>query len=200
MSDRARPACRPRIPPAAFLSLLALVAAAAPARAADFAVGVAAGLSQGRVDCVDAYPCDRRDTQLQAHLAWRVTPTWDLRLTVFDAGSFDGGGTTPAGLPFGGTFEPSGVALGAVYRWALSPAWSLQGQLGVANVRTRFGYASPHAGSVSRSTTQPLVGLAVAWQASPRWQWTAGIDATRFEAHTRRGALRLVGVGLQASF
>ncbi|MBC7939695.1 MAG: outer membrane beta-barrel protein [Chitinophagaceae bacterium] len=170
------------------------------AHAGDFSVGAGAGLDRGRTVCVDTYACDHDSASAKLFLGYRVTEGVELQAVFFDAGRFDGGGATPAGTPFGGRFKVSGVGLAAGYRWAFMPGWSLKGQVGVASVRTRFGYAAPFSGDVSKSTTQPLAGLSVAYRIAPNWQLSLDYDETRFKVHTTRGSLRMLGVAAQYAF
>jgi hypothetical protein len=67
-------------------------------------------------------------------------------------------------------------------------------------VRTRFDYAAPFAGDVSKSTTQPLAGLSLGYRIAPQWQLSLDYDETRFKVHTTRGSLRMLGVAAQYTF
>jgi predicted porin len=80
------------------------------------------------------------------------------------------------------------------------PGWSLKGQLGVASVRTRFDYATPFSGDVSKSTTQPLIGVSVGYDLTPNWRLSVDYDATRFKVHTTRGSLQMLGASAQYTF
>lgn len=168
--------------------------------AADVDIGLSAGLDTGRVDCVASAPCDHRSTHVKATAAYRLSGPFDVQLSLFDAGRFKGGDTTPLGTEFGGTFKVSGVGLSAGYRWELSPLWSLRGHVGLASVRTRFDYINPAWGSVSQSTVQPLVGLGVAYAVTPALRLGLDVDLTRFKVHTTRGPVRMFGLAAQFSF
>ncbi len=195
----------PSAPPAA--SLLASLALAAvtltltPAHAAnDFSVGVGAGAARGRVDCVASFPCDRSGTSASISGAYRFGDGFDVRAQYFGAGSFKGGDTTPLGTEFGGTFKVSAIGFTGGYTWTFAPAWDLSGRLGIASVRTRFAYASPFAGSASKTTTQPLVGIGLGYTITPQIRLGLDYDATRFKVHTTRGPLQMLGVSAQYSF
>jgi len=168
--------------------------------AADVSVGLAAGIDNGKVDCVASAPCDHSSNFFKANLRYRLGDAADAQLTLFNAGRFKGGDTTPLGTEFGGTFKVSGVAASAGYRWDLAPQWSLRAHAGLASVRTRFDYINPVWGSASQTTVQPLVGLGLGYALSPTVQLGVDADLTRFKVHTRRGPLRLVGVAAQFSF
>lgn len=170
------------------------------ASAQQFSVGLGAGVDHGKVDCVASQACDRDSGYAKLSAGYRFANGIELQAMLFDAGHFDGGDTNPLGTPFGGRFEVGGVGLTAGYRWFLTPAWSLKGQLGIASVRTRFENRAPFTGDASKTTTQPLAGLSVGYAIGPHWQLSLDYDETRFEAHTTRGSLRLLGVAAQYAF
>jgi hypothetical protein len=170
------------------------------ARAGDFSVGAGVGVDRGKTDCVNSYACEHGSTHAKVFLGYRVAQGVELQAAVFDGGKFDGGDTSPLGTPFGGRFKVDGIGLAAGYRWSFAPAWSLKGQLGVASVRTRFDYAAPFSGEVSKRTTQPLVGVSAAYAIAPNWQLSLDYDETRFKVHTTRGSLRMLGFAAQYTF
>ena len=194
----------PARPAAACLTTLILAAVtltATPVRAAkDFSIGVGAGAASGRVDCVASFACDRSGTSASVSAAYRFSNSIDVRVQYFGAGSFKGGDTTPLGTEFGGTFKVGAIGLTGGYTWTFAPAWDLSGRLGIASVRTRFDYASPFAGSASKTTTQPLVGVSLGYAITPTIRLGLDYDATRFKVHTTRGPLQILGVSAQYSF
>ena len=175
-------------------------AAAGTASAAGFSVGASAGADRGRVDCVASFPCDRRSADVRLYAGYQLNEAIELRAVYFDAGRFQGGDTTPAGLEFGGDFKVNGFAVTAGYRWAVAPQWSLAAHAGLASVRTRFDHANPVWGSASQTTTQPLVGIGLAYAITPALRVGIDYDATRFKVHTTRGLLHMLGLSAQFSF
>lgn len=186
----------------AFRALLVVAAASAgsAAAAADFTVGASAGFARGRVDCIASMPCDRSDSGFKVYGGYRIAQSADLRLTYFDGGRFKGGDVTPLGTEFGGTFKVSGVGLSAGYLWSFTPAWSLYAQAGVASVHTRFEYADPFSGNVSKTTTEPTAGLSLGYAVTPAVRLGLDYDVTRFKAHETRGSLHMLGVSAQYAF
>ena len=178
----------------------ALVISGGAADAADFDIALSAGLDNGRVDCVASAPCDRRGTHFKATAAYRLADPIDVQLTFFDAGKFKGGDTTPLGTEFGGKFKVNGLGLSAGYRWAFAPAWSLGARAGLARVRTHFDHANPVWGSASQTTTQPLLGVGIAYAITPTIRLGLDYDMTRFKVHTTRGPLQMLGLAAQFSF
>ena len=170
------------------------------AGAADFSVGVGAGADRGRVDCVASFPCERSSTHAKLYAGYQLSQTIDLQIVYFDGGSFRGGDTTPLGTEFGGKFKVNGLGLSAGYRWAFAPAWSLSGRAGLASVRTHFDHANPVWGSASQTTTQPLLGVGVAYAITPTIRLGLDYDMTRFKVHTTRGPLQMLGLAAQFSF
>ena len=173
---------------------------AGAAGAADFSIGLSAGLDKGKVDCVASAPCDHSSAHFKASAAYRLGDVTDVQLTLFNAGRFKGGDTTPLGTEFGGTFKVSGVALSAGYRWDIAPLWSLRAHAGLASVHTRFDYINTVWGSASQSNVQPLVGLGLAYAITPTLRLGLDGDVTRFKVHTTRGPVRMLGLAAQFSF
>ena len=183
---------------AGLAGVLSLVAGTA--RAADFSVGLSVGADQGRVDCVAGFACERSSSHAKLFGSYNIDPAIEVQAAVFDAGHFKGGDTTPLGTAFGGTFKVSGLALTLGYRWALAPEWSVVGRAGIASVRTRFDYANAAFGSASKTTTQPLVGVGLAYAVTPAWRVGLDFDLTRFKVHTTQGRLQMLGLAAQLSF
>ena len=181
------------------LLALALTSGAGAAGAQDFSVGIGAGLDRGKVDCVASFACDHSSAFAKLYGAYRLTDAIDLQLVYFDAGHFKGGDTTPLGTQFGGTFKASGLGLTGGYRWSFAPSWSLTGRAGIASMRTRFDYASPFSGSVSETTTQPLLGIGVAYAVTPTLRVGLDYDVTRLKVYKTRGSLQMLGVAAQFS-
>jgi OOP family OmpA-OmpF porin len=202
------------------LAFAALAVGFAGAHAAGFSIGAGAGVDRGRVDCVASFPCDRSSTHAKVFVGYRLTDNVELQAVYFDAGHFDGGDTAP-GTPvppvvdgtvraaevvapvafeFGGRFKVSGFGVTAGYRWDLAPAWSLTARAGVASVRTRFDYANPDWGTAAKTTTQPLLGLGVAYAVTPALRLGIDYDLTRFKVHTTNGPLQMLGLTAQYAF
>lgn len=184
------------------IGLLATVALAGSggAIAGDFSVGVGAGVDRGRVDCAVSFPCASGSAHWKLFAGYRITETVEVQAVWLDAGHFKGGDTSPLGTEFGGTFEVSGFGLTGGYRWEFAPSWSLAGRAGLASVRTRFDYADAAVGSASKTTTQPLLGLGLACAITPAVRLSLDYDVTRFEVHTSRGPLQMLGLAVQYSF
>ncbi|CAN5473540.1 hypothetical protein BH10PSE17_BH10PSE17_02390 [soil metagenome] len=181
--------------------LLALIVSSAPpAWAEGFSVGVGAGLTNGRVDCVDTRSCDHSDGGWQLSAGYAVDEHIDIRATWFDAGHFEGGNLASNILPFGGRFKVTGIGLTAGYGLDIATDWRMTGRAGIAAVRTRFNPDDPAEGSSRKTLPQPLFGLDLAYQAAPGVQVGLGYDLTRFKVHTTRGALQTFGAFARYSF
>ena len=170
------------------------------AAAGDFSVGLGAGADNGRTDCLASYPCDHSSAYWKLNAGYRIAEVVELQAIYFDAGKFKGADTTPLGTEFGGSFKVSGFGLSAGYRWEFAPGWSLAARAGAASVRTRFSYAPPFDGSVSKTTLQPLAGLGVGYAVTPTLRVGLDYDITRFKAHETRGPLQMLGLAMQYSF
>ena len=185
----------PRLAAAACACLIA-----GAASAADFSVGLGAGLDRGRVDCVASFACDRSSSHWKLTGGYRLAEAVDLQAVWFDGGRFKGGDTTPLGTEFGGTFKVAGIGLSAGYTWDLAPGWSVVARGGVASVRTRFVYENSAYGSASKTTLQPLAGAGLAYEISKGLRVGIDYDVTRFKVHTRNGSLQMLGLAAQYSF
>jgi opacity protein-like surface antigen len=170
------------------------------ALATDFSIGLGLGADHGRVDCVAAFPCEHSGTHWKLTGGYRITDAVELQATWFDAGRFDGGDTTPLGTEFGGRFAVSGLGFTAGYRWSLTRDWGIAGRAGAAAVKTRFEYAAPFTGSVSKTQLEPLAGLGIAYAVTPQLRIGIDYDITRFKVHTTRGTLQMFGAAAQYSF
>lgn len=195
-----RPSGRPHRRYVAAALCAALAAAHAPATGADWSLGIAAGPAQGRVECVDGFPCDRSASFWKASAAWQGAAPWDAQIAAFGAAKYKGGDRTDLGTPFGGDFRVLGLGATAGYRWSFARDWSVVGRLGGAVVKTRFSYADPFDGSRSKTRVAPLGGIGLAYEVTPTLRLGLDYDETRFEAHTRRGSLRMFGAAVQFSF
>lgn len=174
--------------------------AGAYVHADEVSIGAGAGIDRGKTDCVALYACDHSSAHAKLFAGYAFTNGLELQALAFDAGHFDGGDTTPLGTAFGGRFKVNGVGVAAGYRWRFAPDWSLKGQLGVAQVRTRFEYSAPFSGVASQTSTQPLGGLSVAYRIAPNFQLSIDYDEARFKVHTTRGSMRMLGVAAQYTF
>ena len=181
------------------IAMAALVAAPL-ACGAGVSVGAGAGVDRGRVDCVATFACDRGSATGKLFLGYSVSEAIDVRAVFFDAGRFRGGGTTPLGSAFGGTFKVAGLGVTGGYRLPIAPSWSVEGRAGLASVRTRFDHATPAVASAAKTTLQPLVGVGLGYAVTPSLRLSLDCDATRFKVHTTRGSLQLLGVTAQHSF
>lgn len=182
------------------LAAAACAVASMTVHAGDFSVGAGAGVDRGKADCVAAYACDHGSAHAKLFVGYAPAQNIELQALAFDAGHFDGGDTTSLGTPFGGRFKVTGVGIAAGYRWGFAPDWSLKAQVGIAQVRTRFDYAAPFTGDTSETSTQPLLGLSLAWRVAPNVQLSLDCDETRFKAYTSHGSLRMLGLAAQFSF
>ncbi len=200
MQTRTRPTAPRRTRCLWTAATLLLACAAVPAAAADFTVGAGGGAANGRVDCVDGFPCDHGSGSWKLYAGWRPSDVVELQLVGFGAGRFDGGDIATGGAAFGGRFKVDGVGLTGGYRWTFAPAWSLVGRAGVASVHTRFDDADGSVGSVSKTTTQPLAGASLVWQITPAIGLALEDDITRFKAHDTHGTLNTLGIAVQFSF
>lgn len=203
MSIACLPAPRPHRGASRAALALTCITLAAGAAAADFSIGVGGGVSRGKTDCLASWPCDHGDSHAKAFAGYRPIKANDaieLQASHFDAGRFQGADVTPRGTAFGGEFKVSGLALTGGYRWTFAPGWQVTGRLGIASVRTRFRYAAPFGGDVSKTVTEPYAAVSLGCAVTPAWQLSLDLDQTRFKVHTTRGPLRMLGVAAQFSF
>ncbi len=182
------------------LTVCGLLTSAGAAHAAGFEIGVTAGVDRGHVTCVDTFACDRSSGFARASAGWRFDSGVDVQLHLVEVGRFEGGDTTRLGTDFGGTFKVSAVGVTAGWRWRFAPQWELDLRGGLAAVRTRFDYANAAWGSRSKTTTQPLAGVGIAWTLTPQWRLGVDLDATRIKANHEHGLLQMLGASVRYDF
>jgi len=105
-----RLASRPRRRPYLLIAFAVALAAAGATSADDFGLSVAGGTANGRIDCVDDFPCDHRSGYLKLAAAYRGIDPLEFQLAYFHVGDLKGADTTPLDTRFGGTFKLSGIA------------------------------------------------------------------------------------------
>ncbi len=173
---------------------------AGAAVAADFSIGVGAGLDHGKVDCVASFACERSSAFGKLTVGYRAADAVELEAIFLGSGKFKGGDTTPRGTEFGGSFEVRGVGVTAGYRFDVAPGWSVTARAGAAAVRTRFDYENSAYGSASKSLLEPLGGIGVGYALTPSLNIGVDYDVTRFKVHTQHGVLQMLGVAVRYSF
>jgi Outer membrane protein beta-barrel domain len=184
----------------ACVAAMLFTAAAVPAGAAEFSFGAGVGAADGRVDCVASFPCDRSGSAWKLFAGYRLSDAVDVHAVYFAGHRFTGGDTSPLGSEFGGTFRVDGIGFTGGYRWGLTPSASLVGRAGFASVHTTFDYANQIWGSTGKSTTQPLLGVGLAYQVTPAIGVGLDYDVTGFKVHNSRGPLQMLGVTAQFSY
>ena len=173
---------------------------ACAAAAADFSIGLGAGIDHGKADCVESFACDRTSTFARLTGGYRLADAVELQAMLFGAGSFKGGNTTPLGTDFGGRHTVLGLGLTAGYRLDLAPGWSATARAGAAIVRTRFEYENDAWGSARKTRLEPLAGLGIGYAVTPSVTVGLDYDVTRFKVHTQQGVLQMLGLAVRTSF
>lgn len=175
------------------------LAIACPAAGATWSVGADAGLARLDVVCrAPSLPCDRRGDVAGLHAAYTSTPGWGLRLAWQRMRGFSGSDLA-GGSPLGGALRFDTTALAGTWRTRLAP-FELELRAGVASVDGEFTYAAGGSGTVTRRTTQPVIGAALDWPLTAGLAVRLDVQATRAEVATASGRLAGVAFGLVARF
>ena len=173
---------------------------AGAATAADFSIGLGAGVDHGKADCVESFACDRTSSFARLTGGYRIADAVELQAMLFSAGRFKGGNTTPLGTDFGGSHKVRGLGLSGGYRLDLAPSWSATARAGAAIVRTRFEYENDAWGSASKTRLEPLAGVGIGYAVTPAVTVGVDYDVTRFKVHTQQGVLQMLGLAVRYSF
>lgn len=175
-----------------------LAIASAPA-GATWSVGADAGLARLDVVCrAPSLACDRRGDSAGLHAAYTSSSGWGLRLAWHRMRGF-AGSDAAGGSQFGGALRFDTTELAGTWRTRIAP---LEAELraGVASVDGEFTYTAGGSGTVSRRTTQPIIGAALDWPLTAALALRLDLQATRAEVATTSGRLAGVALGLVARF
>lgn len=177
---------------------LGLAATCTPA-AASWSIGAEAGLARLDVICRAPSPnCDRRGSAAGLHGGYTFANGWGVRLAWQQTRGFVGSDTTSSG-PLGGSLRADTLSVAGTWRTRIAP-FDAELRAGVASVDATFTYQVGGSGTVSRRTTQPLVGAALDWPLSNTLAVRVDLQATRAEVATTSGPLTTATVGLIARF
>jgi len=145
---------------------VASTAAGPFAAAADFSIGVGAGIDRGRVDCVGSFPCDRSSTHGKLFFGYQINDAVDVQAVFFDAGRFKGGDTTPLGTEFGASSRSMASA-------------SRAATAGRLRRRGAWSHAAGSRRSARASTMPARISEAPARRPSNRWPASASRTRSR---------------------
>lgn len=186
------------------LASLGLGLAAAHAQSsvpAPWSLGIDAGAARMNVRCkASDLPCDRSGSAVGLSAGYAFDPQWGVRLSWSRAGRFTGSDRTDAGIDYGGRLDFDVYGAAATWRMPLgSVAW-LELRAGLAAVDGDFRGRLGGAPDGSKTTVQPLAGIAVELPIDPRIALRLDAQLTRGKVDHVSGNLGSLGVGLVARF
>lgn len=175
-----------------------LAIASTPA-GATWSVGAQAGLARLDVVCnASALPCDRRGNGAGLHAGYTLASGWGLQVAWQQVRGM-AGSDVAAGSPYGGSLRFDTFTLTGTWRTRLAPL-DLELRAGAASTAMEFTYTNGGSGTVSRRTTQPLIGAALDWPMTDALALRLDAQASRAEVATTSGQTALVTLGVVARF
>lgn len=177
--------------------LLAVLATAANAYAADGYFEASAGKGHINIDCTDTTKCSRSST------GWKLVGGFKLTQNIALEGMFINYGRAYAdGLyynyPLGGEAKVTAFGAGAAYAWPLAPGFSLTGRAGLALNRSKVTVdLAGQSDKATESRLMPYLGAEIGYQLTDSMAVVAGADISRARNGSDNATVRLLSLGLK---
>ena len=172
---------------------------AASSASAQVYVGASIGESTANLDCSGTTNCKTSDTAYKFTGGYSFSPVWAVEASYFDLGKIKG---TVDG--YNVAIKTSGFDIAAVAKSQLSADWSMFGKLGVASVKAEDDVTSGFgSGSLSKTSTQPVLGFGVLYKMNQNLNLRADIDTRKVKTiDSSQGDYNVTNfsLGVQASF
>lgn len=167
--------------------------------AAQTYVGASVGDAKWNMDCSGASSCSTSDTAYKVYGGYNFAPQWAVEATYFSLGTINASGAGYNVSAKGTGFDVSGV-----FKAQLNKDWTAFAKLGVAQVKgeTTASVGSV-GGSLTKNSTQPIVGFGVIYNVNQNFGIRADIDSRKVELTSGSGGSGNVTnftIGAQASF
>lgn len=177
--------------------LLAVLAIAGNAYAADGYFEASAGKGHINIDCTDTSKCSQSST------GWKLIGGLKLTQNIALEGMFINYGRAYAdglyyGYPLGGEAKATGFGAGAAYALPLGSGFSVTGRAGL--VLNRSKVTADLAGVTSKATESrlmPYLGAEVGYQLTDSMAVVAGADISRARNGNDNATVRLLSLGLK---
>lgn len=181
------------------LTAITALAFAGTAQAQGYA-GFAAGQTRLSADCGGTLSCDNTGNGYKVYGGYKFSSGLGAELTYF------GFGKAKASIVDMGTLvsaEVTTTALGAgvVFGGEFASGWTGHARLGAAAVKSKItGTAGSLSASDEDTSTQAYYGADIGYAFSKSVALVGSIDFSRAKYAGETGTVRLIGIGLRASF
>lgn len=159
-------------------------------------VGATVGQSHWNADCAGTTNCKNNDTSFNILGGYNINQNWGVEASYFSLGSVK---ATVYGVA--AEMKGTGIDLAGVYRAQLNNNWGLFTKLGLGYTKgeTSVSY-SGLSGSVSKNSTQVMVGFGATYAFTPNVAARAEIDSRKVDVVGGSGNVTNFNIGVQASF
>ncbi len=163
-------------------------------------LGASIGQTHLNADCSGTLTCDTSDTGFKAFGGYKFHPNMALELNYLNFGKAKAsalvGGTT-----VNAEIKTTGIGAGVAFMGEFAPSWLGTARVGVARVKTEItGSMSGLFASDSESSTQAYFGLGVGYAMTKNVSLDLSADFSRSHYAGESSNVRMVGLGLTASF
>ena len=163
-----------------------------------WSAGIEGGAARLSLVCkASDLPCDRSGYALGLSMAYAFDPQWGARLSWTGTRRYSGSDRTASGIDYGGDLEFNVYGAAATWRTPVGDA-QLELRAGLAAVDGDYRARAGGGPSASKTTVQPLVGIAVEYPLDARFALRLDAQLTRGKVAKLNGNLGTLGVGLVA--
>jgi hypothetical protein len=165
-----------------------------------WSAGVEGGAGRLSLVCnAPALPCDRSGVAFGLSGAYAFDPNWGARLSWTGTRGYSGSDRTASGIDYGGDLRFNVFGAAATWRTPLGNA-QLELRAGLAAVDGDYRARAGGGPSASKTTLQPLAGLAVEYPLAARFALRLDAQLTRAKVATLSGNLGTLSAGIVARF
>lgn len=165
-----------------------------------WSAGIEAGAARLSMVCnAPALPCDRSGVGYGLSGAYAFDPQWGARLSWTGTRRYSGSDRTASGIDYGGDLEFNVVGAAATWRTPLAGA-QLELRAGLAAVNGDYRARAGGGPSASKTTVQPLAGIALEYPLDARFALRLDAQLTRGKVATLSGNLGTLSAGIVARF
>ncbi|MEO8523778.1 MAG: outer membrane beta-barrel protein [Caldimonas sp.] len=165
-----------------------------------WSAGIEAGTARLSVVCnAPALPCDRSGYAFGVSAAYAFDRQWGARLSWTGTRRYTGSDRTASGIDYGGDLEFNVYGAAATWRTPLAGA-QLELRAGLAAVDGDYRARAGGGPSASKTTVQPLAGIALEYPLDARFALRLDAQVTRGRVANLSGNLGSLSAGIVARF
>lgn len=165
-----------------------------------WSAGVEGGAARLSVVCnAPALPCDRSGVAFGLSAAYAFDPQWGARLSWTGTRRYSGSDRTASGIDYGGDLEFKVFGAAATWRTPLGAA-QLEVRAGLAAVDGDYLARAGGGPSASKTTVQPLAGIAIEYPLDSQFALRLDAQLTRGKVARLSGNLGTLSAGIVVRF